>query len=116
MFCKYCGKEIPEGVNLCPYCHRPIEQFYKQRTRTLERGNQTRYMIFTLGAILLLIGFFAVTYSVEVTRYRSYYGIPIPYQATEYPAQNLGIILIILGIAAIAAGFFYGSKEQFGSG
>jgi len=79
------------------------------------KSNQTKYMIFTLGLILLVIGFFSVTHSVTVTRYRSYYGFQVPYQATEYPFQPLGILLVIIGLVAIIAGFTYGSKQQSGS-
>jgi len=72
-------------------------------------------MSFTLGLIFLVIGFFLVTHSVSVTRYRSIYGIQVPYQATEYPFQPLGILLLIIGIVAIVVGFAYGSKQQSSS-
>jgi protein-S-isoprenylcysteine O-methyltransferase Ste14 len=115
MFCKHCGKEIPEDARFCPYCQKTVEPTYMQRTEAFERSNQTKYMIFALGLVLLLVGFFMVTHSVSVTRYHTYYGIPVPYQATEYPLAPLGILLVIIGIVAIVAGFAYGSKQQSSS-
>lgn len=58
MFCKKCGKEIPDGAKFCPYCG--ADQNYKEvYTRKKVDYNASKYSR-TLALIFACIGFVAI--------------------------------------------------------
>lgn len=68
--------------------------------------NQTMaIMLFVLGLFFIAVGIGLSTVTQTVTRYRSYYGIQVPYQATVYPYQGVGVLMALFGIIILIVAF-----------
>jgi len=68
--------------------------------------NQTMaIMLFVLGLFSITVGIGLSTVTQTVTRYRSYYGIQVPYQATVYPYQGVGVLMALFGIIILIVAF-----------
>ncbi len=62
-------------------------------------------MLFVLGLFLIAVGIGLSTVTQTVTRYRSYFGVQIPYQATIYPYQGVGVVMALFGIIVLVVAF-----------
>lgn len=71
----------------------------------MSESRTTAIMLFILGLFLIAIGIGLSTVTQTVTRYRSYYGFQIPYQATIYPYQGAGVLMVLFGIIVLIAAF-----------
>jgi len=68
--------------------------------------NQTMaIMLFVLGLFSITVGIGLSTVTQTVTRYRSYYGFQVPYQATVYPYQGVGVLMALFGIIILIVAF-----------
>jgi len=63
-------------------------------------------MLFVLGLFFIAVGIGLSTVTQTVTRYfLSYYGIQVPYQATVYPYQGIGVLMALFGIIILIVAF-----------
>ena len=106
MFCRYCGKDIPEGVTHCPYCQRYIQPISIEKDH--KKKNPIGYVAVAFGIVLVLSALFANYYST-----RQFFGIqPFGYWVTKYPYKNHAFPLAIMGILAFIAGAILSSQRQ----
>ena len=70
MFCKKCGKEIADGSSFCPFCGKSTgndkvqDEFNEMVKKEEEKANKVCNFVYTVRAIMLLIGGLMLGYEV----------------------------------------------------
>jgi len=55
MYCKYCGKEIPDNVKFCPVCGKAVNGIDSTQTNKQKEAQQTRSVAKGILLVVVLI-------------------------------------------------------------
>ena len=111
MFCKFCGREIPEklsSVGFCPFCGKTLTEAERpaleiSRTEQLptqielvaaaanEKSSRTKQILAILGAVLLFVGVFLPIVSMPIVGSLNYF----------HNGQGDGTIVLVLAVISM---------------
>lgn len=104
IYCRGCGNVLTEP-EINNRTLKPIEYSYENKNAT----NSASYMLFGLGALLLIIGLFLATYTTTQIVYTAVnYGIgsvDVPHPEQVQPYVGLGVLVIIGAVVSIGLAF-----------
>ena len=89
MYCKHCGKFIPEELNSCPYCNTPVNK----APATASNVN----ILAIIGFVLAILSFFVdpwflFSIAAGILSFLGYY------KSAEFGLRNLAVAGIIIAI------------------
>ena len=111
------AKNLPNsGISTAPIMQESKTDFEQPQQETMPKAekktpnNNVNYMLFALGAILIIVGIYLSTYTtvVMVNQSMSIYGysIDVPQPQQVQPYQSIGIIVIVSALALIGIAFY----------
>ena len=110
------------GIPIAAFMHESKTVFEQPQQETMPKSekktpnNSVNYMLFVLGAILIIVGIYLSTYTtvVMVNHSMSIYGysIDVPQPEQVQPYQSIGIIVIVFALVLIAIAFYKITSEH----
>lgn len=92
-----------------------MQKLIEENPATRRSNNNVSYMLFALGALLIVVGIYLSTYTtagiVNQTVSVMGYSITVPHAVQIQPYQPIGIVLIISAVALIAVALYQVARK-----